>query len=81
MATRVDLDAEAPFQPLDLIFSCNICHESIRDIRKPVQSEDELVGVRKPVARLWMTECAHLTCAKHLEGGGTLCSTPSSQHF
>lgn len=58
-------------QPLDLIFSCNICHDSIRDIRTPGPDEKGLEGVRKPVAKLWMTECAHLVCAKHLEGGGT----------
>ena len=69
MATEADL--MKPLQPLDLIFSCNICHESIRDIPSPVQDVKELEGGRKPVAKLWMTECAHLICAKHLEGGGT----------
>jgi hypothetical protein len=63
-------DPTKPFQPLDLIFSCNICHESIRDISSPVQETRELEGTRKPAAKLWMTECAHLICAKHLEGGG-----------
>lgn len=63
-------------QPLDLIFSCNICHNSIRDIRTPRLDEKGLEGVRKPVAKLWMTECAHLICAKHLEGGGTCVPSP-----
>ncbi|KAI5201635.1 hypothetical protein E4T39_05084 [Aureobasidium subglaciale] len=63
-------DVTQPFQPLDLIFSCNICHDSIRDIRGPMQDGKELGNIRKPVAKLWMTECAHLICAKHLEGGG-----------
>ncbi|KAI5276462.1 hypothetical protein E4T47_00672 [Aureobasidium subglaciale] len=65
-----DSDATQPFQPLDLIFSCNVCHDSIRDIRGPMQDGKELENIRKPVAKLWMTECAHLICAKHLEGGG-----------
>ncbi|KAI5212071.1 hypothetical protein E4T38_00716 [Aureobasidium subglaciale] len=64
-----DSDATQPFQPLDLIFSCNVCHDSIRDIRGPMQDGKELENIRKPVAKLWMTECAHLICAKHLEGG------------
>jgi hypothetical protein len=66
-----EADPPKPLQPLDLIFSCNICHESIRDIPSHVQDAKELEGVRKPAAKLWMTECAHLICAKHLEGGGT----------
>ncbi|KAI4842552.1 hypothetical protein E4T44_07243 [Aureobasidium sp. EXF-8845] len=64
-----ETDPTKPLQPLDLIFSCNICHESIRDISSPVQETRELEGARKPAAKLWMTECAHLICAKHLEGG------------
>ncbi|CAD0108782.1 unnamed protein product [Aureobasidium uvarum] len=64
-------DATEPLQPLDLIFSCNICHDSIHDIRSPVHDGQELEGIRRPVAKLWMTECAHLICAKHLERGGT----------
>ncbi|KAI4842615.1 hypothetical protein E4T44_07207 [Aureobasidium sp. EXF-8845] len=64
-----ETDPTKPLQPLDLIFSCNICHESIRDISSPVQETRELEGASKPAAKLWMTECAHLICAKHLEGG------------
>ncbi|KAG9533788.1 hypothetical protein KCU93_g163, partial [Aureobasidium melanogenum] len=62
-------DSPKHLQPLDLIFSCNICHDSISDIPSPPPDEKELEGIRKPVAKLWMTECAHLICAKHLEGG------------
>ncbi|KAG9632893.1 hypothetical protein KCU64_g16051, partial [Aureobasidium melanogenum] len=62
-------DSPKHLQPLDLIFSCNICHDSISDMPNPLPDEKELEGIRKPVAKLWMTECAHLICAKHLEGG------------
>ncbi|KAG9895538.1 hypothetical protein KCU98_g15936, partial [Aureobasidium melanogenum] len=62
-------DSPKHLQPLDLIFSCNICHDSISDMPSPPPDEKELEGIRKPVAKLWMTECAHLICAKHLEGG------------
>lgn len=63
-------DPTKPLQPLDLVFSCNVCHDSIRDICSPLQDEKGLDGTQKPVAKLWMTECAHLICAKHLAGGG-----------
>ncbi|KAH0054364.1 hypothetical protein KCU96_g22422, partial [Aureobasidium melanogenum] len=62
-------DSPKHLQPLDLVFSCNICHDSISDIPSPLPDEKELEDIRKPVAKLWMTECAHLVCAKHLEGG------------
>ena len=59
---------------LDLIFSCNICQETISGI---YAEDDAHCGLRKSdnldddrITKLWLTDCAHLTCGKHLEGGG-----------
>lgn len=68
-----DLDQLAP---LDIIFNCNICHASIRDIYSNVEDNQGFRDGRHPsenaVNKFWMTQCGHLICSKHFEGGGAL---------
>ncbi len=63
------------YHPLDVIFTCTVCGKTLDSIY--LESDDNL-GLRSPpdfdngrIVKLWLTECAHLTCAKHLEGGGS----------
>ena len=73
-----------PLLPVEIIFSCQVCHAPISEIYKTTESDK---GFRdgshehanqadypseRPVTRLWLTECAHLFCGSHLEGGGKL---------
>lgn len=66
---------EAPKpRTLDLIFSCAICGATVAQLyaedgsSRPLRSTADLSkGV---ITKLWMTECAHLTCGKHLDRGG-----------
>ena len=64
--------------PLDIILSCSICQQPFPAI---YADDDELRGLRKSdgpqdgrVTKLWLTECCHLSCGKHFEGGGKLAS-------
>ena len=60
--------------PLDLIFSCTICqataaqlyaeNDNSRGLRNTADSNEAVI------TKLWLSECAHLTCGKHLDGGG-----------
>jgi hypothetical protein len=58
----------------DIVLSCSICQAPLSSI---YNDDDQNNGLRKGdgpyngrVTKLWLTECTHLTCAKHLEGGG-----------
>ena len=63
---------------IDLIFSCTICQETLSSIYSSAEGDGDR-GLHRSgdpqsgrVTKLWLTECAHLTCAKHLQGGGDL---------
>lgn len=61
--------------PLDIIFSCGICHDSIRDIYSTAEKNKGFRDGRPPdqdgtVNKFWLTQCGHLVCAKHIEDGG-----------
>ena len=58
----------------DIVVSCSICQDTLSSI---YAEGDGNLGLRKSedphngrITKLWLTECAHLTCGKHLEGGG-----------
>ncbi|KAK4982799.1 hypothetical protein LTR66_009093 [Elasticomyces elasticus] len=60
--------------PRDVIFSCAICQATLSDIYAKTESNP---GIRNGcdsdhsiATKLWLTDCGHLTCSKHLEGGG-----------
>lgn len=62
--------------PYDIIFSCAICQTTISELyRRPRTDHGFTSGVdqERVVTRLWLTECGHLTCSDHLDGGGTRC--------
>lgn len=71
---RLPIPDKDKIGPLDLIFCCGVCHETLRDIYSTTSSEESLLDGRPPrnddFTKLWMTSCAHLVCTKHLEGGG-----------
>ncbi|OJD29222.1 nadh-ubiquinone oxidoreductase kda subunit [Diplodia corticola] len=72
---------------LDVIFTCDICQASISDIYGeggPGATVTDFQDGRPPTADrrvtcLWLTQCMHLTCGKHLEGGGAPFH-PKGQH-
>lgn len=68
--------------PLDIIISCSVCQRSISDI---YASPEQIDGLRQgpglgngKITRLWLTECGHFTCTKHLTGGGKKFMFPSA---
>lgn len=60
--------------PSEIIFSCSICQATLSDIYKNVHNTRGIRDGRSPEAqiatKLWLTECAHLTCGEHLKDGG-----------
>ena len=68
---------DAALSAADIMFSCTICQETLSSI---YAEHDDNRGLRKSgdprdgtMTKLWLTECAHLSCAKHFEGGGSHC--------
>ncbi|KAF1987990.1 hypothetical protein K402DRAFT_329501, partial [Aulographum hederae CBS 113979] len=61
-------------RPDEIIFSCSVCQATISDLYRRPKSRylfnDGISNVESPVTKLWLLECAHLTCGEHLEGGG-----------
>ncbi|KAF2424840.1 hypothetical protein EJ08DRAFT_410775 [Tothia fuscella] len=68
--------SESLLSPHDVIFSCSICQATITEIyAKPegdqgFNSHSDGTDQERVVTKLWLTECSHLTCTAHLEGGG-----------
>ncbi|KAI9696951.1 MAG: hypothetical protein M1836_004912 [Candelina mexicana] len=60
--------------PLDVIFSCAVCQATVKAIYDDAQDNSGLRidpdSEKGVVVKLWLTECGHLTCGEHLEGGG-----------
>ena len=65
--------------PVEVIFSCSICHSTLREIYENAELDkgfrdgnDSEQQNEQLVTKLWLVECSHLVCGKHLEGGGEL---------
>ncbi|KAF6229552.1 hypothetical protein HO173_011407 [Letharia columbiana] len=64
------------FSPADIVLSCTICQETLSTIYADDDQNNGLIRKDREdsqngkVTKLWLTECAHLTCGKHLPGGG-----------
>ncbi|MCJ1275217.1 hypothetical protein MMC21_003018 [Puttea exsequens] len=66
--------ADSPLSAIDLILSCSVCQATLSSIHREdgqdsgLRRTDDVQSGRIP--KLWLTECTHLTCGKHFEGGG-----------
>lgn len=60
--------------PLEVIFSCGICLETVTDLYAKPESNHYFQhggnSIQGIVAKLWFTQCGHLVCTEHLPGGG-----------
>lgn len=60
----------------ELIFSCSICQATISEVYANPESNKGLRSASGEqqedgiVTKMWIAECSHITCSKHLEGGG-----------
>lgn len=73
---RSDASSARNLNLLEVIFSCGICQASVSEVYATPESnkgfhsgsgDDD--GI---VTRLWIAECSHVSCGKHLAGGGGL---------
>lgn len=57
----------------EIIFSCGICQATVSELYAnkhkvhALSSSGDESGI---VPKLWISECSHIFCGKHLEGGG-----------
>jgi hypothetical protein len=57
--------------PFNMIFSCVICQRTIADVYPVKRSKPHHeTGSLETPCKMWLTNCSHLTCSDHLEGGG-----------
>ncbi|KAL8832680.1 MAG: hypothetical protein Q9191_000133 [Dirinaria sp. TL-2023a] len=60
------LDASSSFN--DIVFSCHICQACPSVI---YGDEAQSLGFNQaPITKLYLTDCGHVICAKHFDGGG-----------
>ena len=78
MAIPINSKKSSSLAALDIILSCAICQQPFPAI---YADNGELRGLRRSdglgdnrITKLWLTECCHLSCGKHFEGGGKLSS-------
>ncbi|KAL8642594.1 MAG: hypothetical protein Q9228_000735 [Teloschistes exilis] len=58
---------------VDIVLSCSVCQDTLSSIYassvndRGLRQGPDLKG--GSINKLWLTECAHIVCGKHLEGG------------
>lgn len=59
---------------LDIVFSCGVCLKTASEIYATTEGNkgfhSDSGDEDGAVTRLWIGECSHLMCGKHLPGGG-----------
>jgi len=65
-------DDDVPLE--EIVFSCSVCQATPSEIYRSKQSNEgfhsgpgDEEGV---VTQLWIADCSHVFCSKHLDGGG-----------
>lgn len=70
-------DSDEEVTPLDIIYSCCVCNATFSEA---YQNDNEAIEMlsdginpkdRTPT-RLFLSDCCHVFCTKHLDGGGAL---------
>lgn len=67
-------DDDIPLE--ELVFSCSVCAATLSDVYRTTESNKGFHSGSgdddERVTKMWIAECSHVTCSKHLEGGGML---------
>jgi hypothetical protein len=71
--------------PLELIFSCGICQATLSEVYATKEDnqgfnhgsggsdeDGENVAPHGYVTKMYVAQCSHITCIKHLPGGGKI---------
>jgi hypothetical protein len=57
--------------PYDIVFCCSICQAKPSEVYGDLTRESLNLGQGNHTsALLWLTECGHVVCSKHFDGGG-----------
>lgn len=70
-------DDEFPIE--EIVFSCSVCQATVSEVYATVESNHGFHSGSGDgdgiVTKMWIGECSHITCGKHLENGGKLFAT------
>lgn len=82
MALSSEEGDEGELSLQEIVFSCGICQATVSEVYATKESNQgfhsgsgDEDGI---VTKLWIAECSHITCGKHLEGGGEAFTRPDS---
>lgn len=69
------------FQPIEVVFNCIICNATIPDVYGDQEPDQALRGAQnedsqRAFTKMWLGDCTHFFCGKHLEGGGVFSQGP-----
>lgn len=74
MAVPFQVSRDGGVSTQQMVFACGMCQATIAEVYATKDSNSgfdsnsgESDGV---VTRMWIAECSHIVCGKHLEGGG-----------
>jgi len=74
MASKKPPQAPDEATPLDVIFSCSVCGDTLTDVYEG--HSETVLGLSdgfntkdRLVTRLYVASCCHVICIKHIEGG------------
>ncbi|RDI85304.1 hypothetical protein Vi05172_g4802 [Venturia inaequalis] len=74
MASSSTASSDDLVAPYEIVFSCSLCQKTITDLytksRSNKSPNDVPDSLETETTKLWMTECGHVTCGEHFEGGG-----------
>ena len=75
MQASSDNEGEVPDLPLEqIVFSCSVCQATASELYARTESNKGFSsgdsGDEGIVVKLWIAQCSHILCNKHLPGGG-----------
>lgn len=83
MAANAEPNRETIITPQDIIFSCCVCHDTLSEVYDdgdhPSGMHYEPNQPAGRITKLYLTACAHVVCAEHLDGGGKCTKLISKQ--
>lgn len=69
---------------LDCIFACGVCQATVPEVYSEGHSHGLNSGdshQEAAVTKIWIADCSHVFCGKHLEGGGQSLEHTSTKAF
>lgn len=84
--SKAESDSGDEVTPLDIIYSCCVCNATFSEAYENGNDAIEMLsdGINpkdRPPTRLFLSNCCHVFCAKHLDGGGMHAWAATARHW